>query len=159
VRATTVAVAPPAPPAGASSGVFPVQGPYSFGGAGSLFGASRAGHTHQGQDVAAAEGTPLVAPRASTVHWRAYQADGAGYYLVLDVDGEDYMHVFMHLRQGSLLVSRGEHVAAGQPIAQVGNTGGSSGPHLHFEIWEGAWYNGGHPIDPLPFLRAWEAAG
>jgi murein DD-endopeptidase MepM/ murein hydrolase activator NlpD len=75
------------------------------------------------------------------------------------VDGEDYLHVFMHLRQGSLLVSKGDQVAAGQPIAQVGNTGGSSGPHLHFEIWEGAWYNGGHPIDPLPILKSWEAAG
>jgi murein DD-endopeptidase MepM/ murein hydrolase activator NlpD len=158
VRATTVEVAPPAPPAASSSGVFPVQGPYTFGGAGSRFGAGRTGHTHQGQDVAAAEGTPLVAPKNSTVHWRAYQADGAGYYLVLDVDGEDYMHVFMHLRQGSLLVSKGDHVAAGQPIAQVGNTGGSSGPHLHFEIWEGVWWGGGHPIDPLPVLKAWEAA-
>jgi murein DD-endopeptidase MepM/ murein hydrolase activator NlpD len=157
VRATTVEVAPPAPPAASSSGVFPVQGPYTFGGAGSRFGAGRTGHIHQGQDVAAAEGTPLVAPKNSTVHWRAYQAGGAGYYLVLDVDGEDYMHVFMHLRQGSLLVSKGDHVAAGQPIAQVGNTGGSSGAHLHFEIWEGAWYNGGHPIDPLPVLKAWEA--
>jgi murein DD-endopeptidase MepM/ murein hydrolase activator NlpD len=158
VRATTVAVAPPAAaPAGSSSGVFPVRGPYNFGGAGSRFGAGRTGHIHQGQDVAAAEGTPLVAPKASTVHWRAFQEGGAGYYLVLDVDGEDYMHVFMHLRQGSLLVSKGDHVAAGQPIAQVGNTGGSSGPHLHFEIWEGVWWGGGHPIDPLPTLQAWEA--
>jgi len=156
VRATTVEVAPPAPTA-PSAGVFPVRGPYTFGGAGSRFGAGRTGHIHQGQDVAAAEGTPLVAPKNSTVHWRAYQASGAGYYLVLDVDGEDYMHVFMHLRQGSLLVSKGDHVAAGQPIAQVGNTGGSSGPHLHFEIWEGVWWGGGHPIDPLPVLKAWEA--
>jgi murein DD-endopeptidase MepM/ murein hydrolase activator NlpD len=158
VRATTVEVAAPAPPAAGSAGVFPVKGPYDFGGAGSRFGAGRTGHIHQGQDIAAAEGTPLVAPKSSTVHWRAYQAGGAGYYLVLDVDGEDYLHVFMHLRQGSLLVSKGDQVAAGQPIAQVGNTGGSSGPHLHFEIWEGAWYNGGHPIDPLPILKSWEAA-
>ena len=158
VRATTVDVAPAAPPAASSSGIFPVQGAYTFGGAGSRFGAGRTGHLHQGQDVAAAEGTPLVAPQASTVHWRAYQEGGAGYYLVLDVDGADYMHVFMHLRQGSLLVSKGDHVAAGQPIAQVGNTGGSSGAHLHFEIWEGVWWGGGHPIDPLPTLKAWEAS-
>ena len=123
------------------------------------FGAPRTGHIHQGQDVAAAEGTPLVAPKAGTIHWRAYQAGGAGYYLVLDADGEDFMYVFMHLRQGSLLVSKGDHVAAGQQIAQVGNTGSSSGPHLHFEVWQGAWYGGGHPIDPLPVLQSWEAAG
>ena len=78
---------------------------------------------------------------------------------MLDADGEDFMYVFMHLRQGSLLVSKGDHVAAGQQIAQVGNTGSSEGPHLHFEIWEGAWYAGGHPIDPLPVLQSWAAAG
>jgi murein DD-endopeptidase MepM/ murein hydrolase activator NlpD len=160
VRATTVQVAAPVPgPAVAAGGVFPVRGPYSFGGRDSRFGAGRTGHTHQGQDLAAAEGTPLVAPKNATVHWRAYQAGGAGYYLVLDGDGEDFMYVFMHLRQGSLLVSKGDHVAAGQQIAQVGNTGGSSGPHLHFEIWDGVWFDGGHPIDPLPILKSWEAAG
>lgn len=161
VRATTVEVAPaaPAPAAVTGTGIFPVQGPYDFGGKDARFGAARSGHIHQGQDVAAAEGTPLVAPKAGTIHWRAYQAGGAGYYLVLDADGEDFMYVFMHLRQGSLLVSKGDHVAAGQQIGQVGNTGSSSGPHLHFEVWQGAWYAGGHPIDPLPVLQSWEAAG
>ena len=161
VRATTVAVAPPAPapdPAIAGNGIFPVRGPYDFGVKDARFGAPRTGHIHQGQDVAAAEGTPLVAPKAGTIHWRAYQAGGAGYYLVLDGDGENFMYVFMHLRQGSLLVSKGDHVTAGQQIAQVGNTGSSQGPHLHFEVWEGAWYGGGHPIDPLPILKFWEAA-
>ena len=158
VRATTVEVAPAAP-AVTGNGIFPVQGPYAFGGKDARFGASRSGHIHQGQDVTAAEGTPLVAPKAGTIHWRAYQAGGAGYYLVLDADGEDFMYVFMHMRQGSLLVSKGDHVAAGQQIGQVGNTGSSSGPHLHFEVWQGAWYAGGHPIDPLPVLQSWEAAG
>jgi murein DD-endopeptidase MepM/ murein hydrolase activator NlpD len=161
VRATTVEGAPaaPVPPPVTGNGIFPVQGPYDFGGKDARFGAPRSGHIHQGQDVAAAEGTPLVAPKAGTIHWRAYQAGGAGYYLVLDADGEDFMYVFMHLRQGSLLVSKGDHVAAGQQIGQVGNTGSSSGAHLHFEVWEGAWYAGGHPIDPLPVLQSWEAAG
>jgi murein DD-endopeptidase MepM/ murein hydrolase activator NlpD len=161
VRATTVEGAPaaPVPPPVTGNGIFPVQGPYDFGGKDARFGAPRSGHIHQGQDVAAAEGTPLVAPKAGTIHWRAYQAGGAGYYLVLDADGEDFMYVFMHLRQGSLLVSKGDHVAAGQQIGQVGNTGSSSGAHLHFEVWEGAWYAGGHPIDPLPVLQSWAAAG
>lgn len=159
VRATALLVATPAPvPAAVSDGVFPVKGPYDFGGKDSRFGASRTGHIHQGQDVAAAEGTPLVAPKSGTIHWRAYQAGGAGYYLVLDADGEDFMYAFMHLRQGSLLVSKGDHVAAGQQIAQVGNTGSSQGAHLHFEVWDGVWFGGGHPIDPLPILKSWEAS-
>jgi murein DD-endopeptidase MepM/ murein hydrolase activator NlpD len=158
VRATAMEVAPQAPaPAAAANGVFPVSGAYGFGGPDSRFGAARSGHTHQGQDVSAAEGTPIVAPKAGTIHWRAYQAGGAGYYLVLDADGENYMYVFMHLRQGSVLVAKGDHVVAGQQIGQVGNTGSSEGPHLHFEVWDGVWYGGGHPIDPLPILKAWEA--
>src|SRR5215210_1197016 len=58
-----VAPAPPPAPTPAPApvgGVFPVQGAYSLGGAGARFGASRTGHVHQGQDVVAAEGTPVV---------------------------------------------------------------------------------------------------
>ena len=47
-----------------TSGIFPVQGAYSFGGPDSRFGAAREGHAHQGQDIAAAEGTPVVSPVA-----------------------------------------------------------------------------------------------
>jgi murein DD-endopeptidase MepM/ murein hydrolase activator NlpD len=147
----------PAPtPAPTSDHAFPVQGPFSFGGAGSRFGAGRPGHIHQGQDVSAALGTPLVAPWDSTVEVVKYQASGAGYYVVLDGNGEDRDYVFMHLRQGSTLVSVGDTVLKGQKFAEVGNSGSSSGAHLHFEIWvAGGWYTGGEPVDPLPFLQAW----
>jgi murein DD-endopeptidase MepM/ murein hydrolase activator NlpD len=154
----TVEVAAPAPVATpVGHGVFPVRGPYSFGGPGARFGAKRDGHTHQGQDVVAAEGTPLVSPVAGTVYWRAVQASGAGHYLVIrGTDGVDY--VFMHLVAGSELVDKGDPVTAGQQIGQVGNTGDSEGPHLHFEIWPGGWYaKGSQPIDPLPTLQAWAA--
>jgi murein DD-endopeptidase MepM/ murein hydrolase activator NlpD len=158
VRAATVTVAPPAPATAVANGIFPLKGSYDFGGRDARFGAARQGHTHQGQDIAAAEGTPVVAPKSGTIHWRAYQADGAGYYLVLDADGEDFMYVFMHLRQGSVLVSKGDAVTAGQQIAQVGNSGRAFGAHLHFEIWQGVWYGGGKPFDPLPTLESWQAA-
>ena len=128
-----------------------------FGGSGRRFGAARNGHSHQGQDLAAAEGTPLVAPKAGTIPWRAYQSGGAGHYLVLDADGEDYNYVFMHLQPGSLLVRKGDRVAAGQQIAKSATPAAREGPHLHFEIWDGPWYDGGHPIDPLPFLKSWES--
>src|SRR5688500_16217961 len=75
----TVRVPPPAP--SASTGLFPVQGDYDFGGEEARFGAARDGHVHQGQDVTAAEGTPLVAPTAATVTWIAFQAGGAGHYV------------------------------------------------------------------------------
>ncbi len=135
---------------------FPIAGPFSWGGKDSRFGARRKGHTHQGQDLAAAQGTPLVAPRGGTIEAVEYQAGGAGHYVVLDATGEDRDYVFMHLRTGSIPVRRGQTVRTGQKIGEVGSTGGSSGPHLHFEVWVGGgWYTGGHPIDPLPLLRAW----
>jgi murein DD-endopeptidase MepM/ murein hydrolase activator NlpD len=135
---------------------FPIAGAFSWGGTGSGFGATRPGHIHQGQDLAAAEGTPLVAPRGGLVKWVRYQAGGAGHYVVLHGEGEDRDYVFMHLRAGSIVVQQGQRVRTGQRIGEVGSTGGSSGPHLHFEVWVGGgWYEGGHPIDPLPLLRQW----
>src|SRR5688572_5106984 len=61
----TIAIAPAAQgsASGAAGHVFPVRGPHGFGGAGAGFGAVRPGHRHQGQDVVAACGTPLVAAR------------------------------------------------------------------------------------------------
>lgn len=135
---------------------FPVAGPFALGGEDGRFGAGRPGHIHQGQDITAPSGTPVVAPWPGVVEAVKFQAGGAGYYVVLDGDDEDRDYVFMHLLKDSTIVAVGDHVERGQQIAQVGSTGSSSGPHLHFEIWVGGgWYTGGQPIDPLPFLEAW----
>jgi murein DD-endopeptidase MepM/ murein hydrolase activator NlpD len=138
-----------------SSHAFPIAGSFDWGGPDARFGAERKGHRHQGQDLMAAEGTPVVAPRGGTIDAVEYQAGGAGNYVVLDASGEDYDYVFMHMRTGSIPVKEGQRVRTGQTIGEVGHTGDASGPHLHFEVWSGAWYTGGHPVDPLPFLRAW----
>jgi murein DD-endopeptidase MepM/ murein hydrolase activator NlpD len=170
LRAPLSVVAPTPPPPAATpipaqpaavttpSKTFPVQGPYSFGGEDARFGAGRPGHTHQGQDIVAAEGTPVVTPIAGTVHWIAYQAQGAGHYVVIaGADGRHY--VFMHLQAGSIVVTKGAAVAAGQRLGAVGSTGASSGSHLHFEIWVNGWWasKASAPIDPLPVLQAWAA--
>ena len=154
----TTPVPTPGPDSDETGHRFPVGGAFDLGGKGSRFGAGRPGHTHQGQDIAAAEGTPVLAPWAGVVEHVRYQRRGAGWYIVLDGDDEDRDSVFMHLRRGSILVTPGRHVSAGEQLAQVGNTGASSGPHLHFEIWVGGWYEkGGAPIDPLPLLGEWVA--
>ena len=132
---------------------FPVAGPFDWGGPDARFGAKRKGHRHQGQDLAAAAGTPVVAPYRGSVAAVEYQARGAGHYVVIHSD--DYDYVFMHLRAGSTVVAEGQRVRTGQRIGDVGSTGESSGPHLHFEVWVGGWYAGGDPIDPLPLLQAW----
>lgn len=151
------AAAVPAPaaqlPVTVGNGVFPVRGAYTLGDG---FGAKRPGHSHRGQDILAAEGTPVASPRAGTVYWRAYQEGGAGHYVVISADdGRDY--VFMHLKDGSITAAKGAVLASGQPFAQVGSTGSSTGPHLHFEIWPAGWYSSdaSQPIDPLPDLTAW----
>jgi len=154
----------PAPPAGpldpalSSGHTFPVLGPHDFGGAGAGFGATRDGHTHQGQDVMAACGTQLVAARGGTVQKIAVQS-AAGNYVVIDGDGVDYDYAYMHLQDPAPLTV-GQHVETGGPIGLVGQTGNAQGCHLHFELWTGpGYYEGGSPIDPSPALRAWDAAG
>jgi murein DD-endopeptidase MepM/ murein hydrolase activator NlpD len=146
--------APAASPGG--RGVFPVAGAFTFGGADARFGAGRPGHIHQGQDILAAGGLPVVAPYAGVVSSTSYQAVGAGEYVVLDaVDGRDYF--FAHCARGSTVVAEGASVVAGQPLCAVGATGTTDGAtHLHFEIWNVGWrVPGGYPIDPLPELRGW----
>ncbi len=136
---------------------FPVRGKHSYGGAGSRFGAARDGHTHQGQDVSAACGTPLIAPHGGVVKAKAYQASGAGHYLVIDGEGIKQDYVFMHLVAPAPVV-QGQAVVTGQKIGKVGTTGSSTGCHLHFEIWAGkGWYTGGSPIDPLATLQYWDS--
>jgi Peptidase family M23 len=154
-----------APTASSTAGVefshhaFPVAGAFDWGSEGARFGARREGHSHRGQDLAAAEGTPVVAPRGGLVEAVQYQAEGAGHYVVLDGDDEDHDYVFMHLRSGSIRVEEGDRVRTGQAIGEVGSTGRSTGPHLHFEIWVGGWFTGGRPIDPLPLLQSWAGDG
>ncbi len=147
---------PQAPDAGANGeGVFPIRGPHNYGGPANRFGDDRGSHRHQGQDVFAATGTPLVAVKAGRVAFRQYQAGGAGNYVVIHGDDRtDY--VYMHLQfPGS--VAAGQRVRAGQEIGRVGCTGRCSGAHLHFEMWTAHWFDGGRPFDPLPALKRWDS--
>ena len=132
---------------------FPIAGAFSWGGPDGRFGARREGHRHQGQDLPAASGTPVIAPYRGVVAAVQYQARGAGHYVV--IHSADYDYVFMHLLGGSTLVRVGQRVRTGQRIASVGSSGESTGPHLHFELWVGGWFAGGDPIDPLPLLQEW----
>jgi murein DD-endopeptidase MepM/ murein hydrolase activator NlpD len=136
---------------------FPLRGSFSYGDKEARFGAKRNGHIHQGQDLLAPEGTPIVAPRGGRITKVDFQEGGAGYYVVLDGAGEGDNYVFMHLVEGSIRVREGQRVRTGKRLGDVGTTGASSAPHLHFEIWRGPWYGGGEPIDPLPSLRRWDS--
>jgi murein DD-endopeptidase MepM/ murein hydrolase activator NlpD len=134
---------------------FPILGKHEFAMGAGRFGAPRAGHTHEGQDTMAACGTPLVAARGGTVQYSGYQA-AAGNYIVIDGKGTGLDFMYAHLAEPSPLKT-GEPVRTGQPIGVVGETGDASACHLHFEIWTApGWYEGGSPIDPLPYLEKWD---
>lgn len=134
---------------------FPVRGKHTFGTGEDAFGAQRDGHIHQGQDVLAACGTPLVAARGGVVKLNQTDAN-AGNYLVIDGAGTDVDYVYMHLLEPSPL-KKGATVMTGQSIGQVGRTGDATACHLHFEMWSGpGWYTGGQPFDPLPYLKLWD---
>jgi peptidoglycan hydrolase-like protein with peptidoglycan-binding domain len=137
--------------------MFPVPGPHSYGGPDGRFGAPRAGHIHQGQDVPAACGSKLFVVETGSVRTNAYQASGAGYYVVLhgNLTGTDF--VYMHLKTASW-APVGTGVSAGQQIGKVGDTGDAQGCHLHFERWSvPGWYVGGAAYDPLPELQYWDS--
>ena len=157
VKAPPTVVAPVLPTPAPDGGVFPVAGPHSFGGDGARFGAGRTGHIHEGQDVVASAGLPVLAPLPGTITSRANQPSGAGYYLVETLpDGRAFF--FAHCQKDSWAVHIGDVVTAGQQLCRVGSTGDASGPHLHFEMWTGGWRVDKYskPVDPLPQLLAWD---
>jgi murein DD-endopeptidase MepM/ murein hydrolase activator NlpD len=132
---------------------FPIRGAHGYGEFAATFGGGRG---HQGQDVFATCGTPLVAARGGVVKHKANHSR-AGNYVVIDGEATGNDYVYMHLRDPAL-VSRGDRVRTGQRIGYVGDTGRASGCHLHFELWDApGWYTGGSPFDPLPALKAWDA--
>jgi murein DD-endopeptidase MepM/ murein hydrolase activator NlpD len=127
------------------------SGPYvmpTSGRISSCFG-TRWGAAHNGLDIAAPIGTPIYAA-ASGVVKRAGTATGFGYAVyILGDDGA--VTVYGHVNR--YFVGIGERVSAGEQIAEVGNRGQSTGPHLHFEVHpNGAMYSGA--VNPGPWLRA-----
>ncbi len=114
----------------------------------SCFGA-RWGVTHFGVDIAGPIGTPIYAATSGTVQ-RAGPATGFG--LAVYIRGTDgAVTVYGHVNR--YFVSAGERVRVGEQIAEIGNRGQSTGPHLHFEVHpNGAMYGG--QVDPVPWMRA-----
>lgn len=121
----------------------PVAGPVSFV---DSWGAPRDGHTHQGVDMMAGYGTPLVAITSGTITYAAYDGSGGNMIFLSGDDGNAYW--YMH-NQKNLVT--GGHVSTGQQIGTVGDTGNAAGtPHLHFEFHPG----GGGAVNPYPLVAS-----
>lgn len=95
----------------------------------SRYGA-RWGRTHRGLDIAAATGTPINAADGGTVSFSGYK-NSLGYMVEIN-HGNGLVTRYAHCSK--LLVKKGDKVYKGQQIAKVGNTGNSTGPHLHLEV-------------------------
>jgi murein DD-endopeptidase MepM/ murein hydrolase activator NlpD len=133
--------------------VFPLLGAYDFGTAANGFGGGRG---HDGHDVFADCGEPVVAAFSGTVLRATYEG-AAGHYIVVTSD-DGRSQVYMHLQHPARF-TEGEEVRAGQRIGRVGTTGRADGCHLHFELWTApGWYAGGRAVDPIGSLRRWAAA-
>lgn len=116
----------------------PVNGPVSspFGYRSSV----GAGHNHNGTDFAVPVGTPVKAPQSGVVQAAGNRGGREGVFVV--INSGDKVHKFFHLSK--VMVSNGDQVDAGDVIALSGNTGYSTGPHLHWET-----HVAGRPVDPM----------
>ena len=134
--------------------VFPVAGTYTYT---DTFGAYRANTPggHQGADIFASYGTPVVAVQDGIITGVSTTPIG-GNNIHLTTSRGDYFY-YAHLSRFATGLVQGQQVIAGQTIGYVGDTGDAKGTpsHLHFEIHPG----GGPAIDPTPYLDAWRSAG
>lgn len=130
-----------------------VGGDVDYGEAGARFGNNRGSHTHQGQDVFASTGTPLVAASEARVLAAGGEGDGRGNHVALYDERRDRTYVYFHMSEAPR-VEVGDKVVAGQRVGSVGCTGSCSGAHLHFEIRRGEGADG-EALDPLGVMRGW----
>ncbi|MGR6963384.1 peptidoglycan DD-metalloendopeptidase family protein [Geodermatophilus sp. URMC 61] len=108
----------------------------------------RWGTMHQGIDIAAPIGTPIYVPEDGVV-LQAGAASGFGQAVYVQ-HGDGQITLYGHVNQ--FYVGAGQVVKAGDHIADVGNKGQSTGPHLHFEVHQGGLY--ASRVNPMPWLQA-----
>ena len=99
---------------------------------------------HAGVDIAGPVGTPIYAAQAGTVISSGEAPGGYGNLVMID-HGSGITTLYAHASK--VFVSKGDKVSRGQHIAAIGNTGISTGPHVHFEI-----RNGSQAIDPVVYI-------
>ncbi|MFN8114249.1 MAG: M23 family metallopeptidase [Solirubrobacterales bacterium] len=134
--------------------VNPVGAPVDYGTAINTFGGGGM-RTHEGQDMFAPEGTPVVSPTSTEVLETGTDG-GRGNWAALWDPAAKHTYVYMHM-SAPADVAAGEKLDPGQRVGLLGCTGSCDGAHLHFEIREGKSPYA-NPIDPLPELQRWQRA-
>jgi murein DD-endopeptidase MepM/ murein hydrolase activator NlpD len=148
-------------PLGLSKGpFFPVAGEVGYGEADAKFHADRGGRLHEGHDLFAKPGTPLISVRDGVVvdggSTKHPYSGGRGNWVVVYSPLDDRSYVYLHLLEPPL-VKVGDQVQAGQAVGKLGCTGSCWGPHLHFEIRNGRARPRAETkaVDPLPIVKRW----
>ena len=115
---------------------------------------------HAGIDYGASVGTPIPSPIDGKVI-KSWKSPFGGGNETQIWDGSNYTHIFMHQVDGGRKVKAGDKVHQGQIIGLTGDTGNSSGPHLHWQVNKGKGYLYNHPdsIDPLKWAKEAAKAG
>jgi murein DD-endopeptidase MepM/ murein hydrolase activator NlpD len=99
---------------------------------------------HNGLDIAITAGTPIVAADSGKVIWSGWRTDGLGYCVIID-HGNGLTTIYGHMiRQPPVYV--GQYVSRGQRIGNIGSTGRSTGPHVHFMVKSGGGRNYRNPL-------------
>ena len=123
---------------------------------------------HNGVDYASATGTPVQAVSNGKVVFAGPsmikapngEPAGGGYIVRIKFKSnlKDFTASYMHLQKGTIKVAVGDKVKMGDVLAKSGNTGESTGPHLHFEIQRGSKYvwtaDGSRYLEPVSFIKA-----
>jgi len=104
---------------------------------------------HYGLDIAADYGSKVRAAGAGTVIFAGWKGNGGGYQVWV-AHGSGLYTTYNHM--SAVSVGRGQHVARGQQVGRVGQSGNATGPHLHFEVWRGPVWDGGRRVNPLSYL-------
>ncbi len=104
---------------------------------------------HYAIDIAADQGTRVMAAAAGTVIFAGWKNNGGGYQVWI-AHGSGLYTTYNHM--SAVSVGRGQHVGRGQQVGRVGMTGNATGPHLHFEVWRGMVWDGGTRVNPLIYL-------
>ena len=105
---------------------------------------------HEGLDFVPGAGTPIGAVADGTVTYAAFDSN-YGYHVIVDhnINGQKVQSLYAHMLAGSIKVVVGQQVTVTQQLGEVGNTGHSTGAHLHLEI-----HLDGTPVDPFAWLKA-----
>jgi murein DD-endopeptidase MepM/ murein hydrolase activator NlpD len=99
---------------------------------------------HNGLDIAISAGTPIVAADSGKIIWSGWRTDGLGYAVIID-HGNGLTTIYGHMiRQPPVYV--GQYVSRGQKIGNIGSTGRSTGPHVHFMVKSGGGRNYRNPL-------------